>query len=308
VLRACAGGAGLESVLAATTGGDPARADEIRATLAMLATLGFVQVEGGAARPATPPAAPAPQPEDPRVAELRQTLEALGKMEPLDALGLGNRLKVDEADAGAAFREASRKYHPDRFHDAPREVRILAEACFAALNQAHETLASAAGLVDARRLIAARVAGVPYVDHRTYQQARAAYLRGEAAWRVRETSAAAAAFAEAHGKDPHTYEHALMSALAGAMAGTLPVADALARVEPLLAAHPRQAGRTLETLGQLLKLAGRGEEALARFREAVEKDPANHDAQRELRLHEKRTAERTDEKKGFFASLFGRKG
>ena len=157
-------------------------------------------------------------------------------------------------------------------------------------------------------MMGARVAGVPYVDHRTYQQARAAFLRGEAAWRVRESTTAAAAFAEAHAKDPSTYEHALMSALSGAVAGTLPVADARARVEPLLTAHPRQASRTLETLGQLLKLAGRTDDALARFREAVEKDPANHEAQRELRLHDKRTAEKAEEKKGFFAGLFGRKG
>jgi CheY-like chemotaxis protein len=322
LLRAFSEPRPLEAVAAELGNGDSARRGEIVAAALVLRDLGVLldlsepaaqpapsaASAVAAAGPAAPPPGPSGAPFDPRTIELEGALERLRGAHPVDALGLGTRLKLLEEDVAAAFREASKRFHPDVYFDAPPAVRALAESCFAELNRQAEALSRPEGLQDGRRFLQARASGLPYVDERTHNQARLAAHRGETASRARDLPAAAAAYAEAFEKDPTVYGHALLSALLGAQARTLPPADALARVEPLIAAHPRHASRTLETLGQVLKLAGRPEEALARFREAVERDPANHDAQRELRLHERRSASAAPPPEpGLLSRLFGKR-
>ncbi len=316
ILRACNAPAVLVEGLLA--GADDARQRDLVHAIELLLLFGLAELDvpvvrapAAAAAPTEAPAVSPPPTADPRVTELEVALGKLRADHPVDALGLGLKTKIGEDDVAQAVRDASRRYHPDLYFDAPRAVRVLAEACFAELNRHQSALARPEGLAEAKRLLAARAAGLPFVDEKTHQQARLAHHRGEAAWRTRELDIAADAFAEAYAKDPSIYEHVLLHALVGALARRHAPADGLALVEPLLSTYPRNASRTLETLGQLLKLAGRQEDALKRFQDALVANPDNHEAQRELRLHERRQAEAKAQaaapKPGLFSGLFGKK-
>ncbi|MFZ5479376.1 MAG: DUF4388 domain-containing protein, partial [Myxococcota bacterium] len=292
VLRIAPRARDLGDLVESTTGGDAGRRPDVLRAVEVLYLLGMLVVDGGPLDPVNEgtrtPAKVESTREDPRLVRLREALAAMENAHPVDVLEVGDKRALAEADVANAYREVSRRFHPDLFFNAPPVVRGLAEACFAKVNAAYEQLRLPGGLVEAQRMLEARANGVQFVSDRDHVSARIAFRRGEILWRNRDWKGADAQFAEAFKLDPYTWPHALYHAHCGWLAKRIPAAEALKQLDALKPKEPQRQAEILVVTGQVLKMENRLDEAVARYRQAIEKDPANHEAQRELRLHERR--------------------
>jgi CheY-like chemotaxis protein len=263
------------------------------------------------AAPAEPePTAPPPGDDgmdDPRAARFREARDRMAGQVPLEILELADKRTLGDDEVAAAFRDISKRYHPDVHFNAPPAVRELAEVCFAQVQSAYETLKAPGGLAEAKRWQAARATGAAFVGEKDHNAARMAFRRGEALWRNRDWAGADAQFLDAFQRDPDTWPHALYHAHAGMLTQRLPADKALALVEALLPKHPKNAAEILTVAGHVCKLAGRQPEALTRYRKAVEVDATAHEALREIRLAERRAPPPPPEPKPLFGGLFGGK-
>jgi tetratricopeptide (TPR) repeat protein len=176
------------------------------------------------------------------------------------------------------------------------------------VNAAYEALRLPGGLAEARRMLEARGRGVQFVSERDHITARVAFRRGEMLWRNRDWKGADAQFQDAWRLDPQAWPHGLYHAHAGWLAKRLGAAEAVKLLEALQPAEPPRQAEVSFVLGSILKMDGRLDEALARFREAVQKDPNNHEAQREIRLHERRNAPKAPPTPGILDSILKRRG
>jgi len=306
----------VDALLRQAVGDDRARRGEVLRALDTLEVLGLVSLTGegapgtvteGTEELAAPvPASPPPLVEnDPRVERLAAAAAALEGAQPIEILELDTRLKVTDQEIANAYREVSRRYHPDTFFSAPPEVRALAETCFAQVNRAHDALRLPGGLAEARRFLEAKAKGTPFVPEKDLRAARVAFRKGEAAFRAREWKAADAHFEEAARTDPDTWPHLALATYCGWLSRRVPAFAALATLESMAPAEPTRAAEVLVYAGNLLKQEGREPEALKRYRAAAQKDPLNRDAQRELRLHEARNP--APPQGGIFGGILNRK-
>ena len=266
------------------------RVDVLRA-LDTLRILGVLVIDGAPVEPAR--AAPAPAPaepteEDSRSDRLTKALLELNGAHPLVVLELSERRVVTEEDISNAFREISRRYHPDYFFNAPPTVRDLAEACFAKVSDAYGVLRAPGGLAEARRYLEARSRGEGFVGEKEHVAARLAFRRAEQLLRARDHAGADPFFQEAARLDGITWPHAVLAAWCGWLARRLTAADALAAFDAIRPPDDVRAAEVLVYAGNVLAQEGRAAEALARYRAAVAKDPQNRDALRQIRLHELR--------------------
>lgn len=277
-------------LLEQASGGDAERHAECLVAIDLLHSLGLLAVDGGAleARGDTTGdvlrGREGATQEDPRLARLRQALAAMEGQHAVDVLGLGDRIGITADEVAEAYREQSRQYHPDHFDGAPPLLRGLAEACFARVCAAKEALAIPGGMAEAGALLAARAEGRPFVSTRDGLRARAAFRRGELLFRNRDWRGADAEFQEALRKDPTAWPHALYAARAGYLSKRLRVGPATDALETLLAQGPRRGAEVHVAVGTIMKLEGRPGEALRRFQAALDLDPENRDAQREVLL------------------------
>jgi CheY-like chemotaxis protein/tetratricopeptide (TPR) repeat protein len=282
----------LLTLASADRPGDAARRAEALRALDTLRALGLLAVdrlrEDVAAKVSTPPPPPEPTQEDPREARLARALGELEGAPPLQVLELMNRVRLTEEDVSNAYRDISRRYHPDFFFNAPPQVRSLAESCFSLVNAAYDALRSPNGFAEARRMLEARARGETFVSEKDHLAARVAFRRAEQLFRARDYGAADPLFLEAARLDPGTWPHALCAIRSGWLAKRLPPAAVVAALETLKPKEPVRQGEILTLAGTVLKQAGKVAEAMERFRAAAAADPENRDAQRELRLHESR--------------------
>lgn len=256
-----------------------------------------------------PPPADA-RPVDPRLAAFVAEETRLRGLHPVEVLGLADAKRPLTGVAVArAFHELSRGCHPDALHDAAPEVRQAAAQLFHALREANAALSSPGGLDDAGRFLDARAQGLPYVSDADQKAARVSFRKGEVLFRNREYRHADAPLEAAARQDPLTWPYGLYAAWCGYLSRRLPVAEALARIDALTPRTPGQESERFHIRATLLKLEGRMDEAVKAWKAALEKDPENHDAQRELRLFERRTQEAAPPaRKGGLFGGFGRKG
>lgn len=278
-------------------GADPDRRVEVVRALDLLYMLGVVVVDGGPLDTAGEPEGEIVRrqrqtEEDPRVVRLRNALTVMEGLSPVDILELGDRRNLAEDDVATGFREVSRRFHPDQFFGAPPIVRALAEACFTKVNAAYEQMRMPGAREEARKLLEARAAGRRYVSDRDGQQARLAFRRGEVLFRNRDWRGADTLFLEAVNLDPQTWPHGLYAARTGYLTRRLSAADALTQLDALEAPEAARRADVLVAMGSIHKVEGREEEAHRHFKEALERNPDNRDAQREVRLFENRVAAR----------------
>lgn len=291
------------------------RAEVLRA-LDLLYILGLLTIDGGPLERDEPEAgaarAPAPPTEeDPRTVRLRAALAAMEGAAAVEVLELGTRLKVTEDDVVNAYRDISKRFHPDTFFNAAPVVRSLAEACFSKVNSAYETLRMPGGVAEANRVLAARARGQAYVTEKEHIAARVAFKRGEVLYRNRDWRGADEMFAEALRLDPTGWPHGLYAARAGYLSRRLTADEALAALAGLDAGTPVRRAEVYVWAANILKLEGRAEEAQKRYRSALEADPENRDAQREVRLssaraERERAAETTSTATSVISGLFRR--
>lgn len=267
-----------------------ARRVEVLRALDTLRALGLLVVDGGALdRPASEAAAsPAAEPtqEDPRADRLAASLNAMERAHPVEILDLADRRRLTEEDVANAYRDISRRYHPDYHFNAPPAVRSLAEACFAKVNAAYDALRVPGGLAEAKRFLEARQRGEVFVSEKDHLAARVAFRRAEQLYRGRDYAAAAPLFEEAARLDARTWPHALYAAWCGWLAKRIGTNEAVAALDAIQPTDAPRAAEVLVHAGNILKQDGRTNDAVKRFQAALAKDPGNRDAQREIRLHE----------------------
>lgn len=307
VLRLAARHPKVGELVNASAGEDADRRLEVHRAIDLLYLLGLLVVDGGPLeRDATVGGRREATQEDPRIVRLRTSLATLEGAHPVDVLELGDRKSVREADVANAYREVSKRFHPDVYFNAPPVVRGLAESCFAQVNAAYEALRLPGTLAEANRMLEARAAGVPFVSERDQLSARIAFRRGELAWRNRDFKAADPHLQEAARLDPRTWPHALYEAWCGWLTKRLTTMEAIGKLDTLAPKEPPRQAEVQVVAGNLLKLDGRADAAIARWKDALAKDPQNRDAQRELRLAERRTSG-DPEKGGILGGILGRK-
>ena len=309
----CAGVIG--ELVVGIAGDDATHRLDVQRAIDLLHLLGLLVVDGGPlqaprGRTKTPARHEATQ-EDPRVLQLRDALVRMEGSHSVEVLELGTRLEISEEEVSAAYREVSRRYHPDTFFNAPPVVRGLAESCFAQVNSAYESLRLPGALLEAQRLLQARAKGEKYVSERDHVTARIAFRRGEVSWRNRDWRGADRQFVEAYRIDPQGWPHALYDAHGGWLSKRLSSAEALERLAAIQPPEPQRAAEVLMVIGNVLKVEGRLDEAHERFSEALQKDPENRDAIREVRLHDRRNPPKptapAPTSGGIFGNLLNRK-
>jgi CheY-like chemotaxis protein len=302
----------VDALIRQAAGADRARRPEILRAVDTLEVLGLLVVAVGDPddEPAEEPQAAAvlaPTAKDPRAERLAVAAAALADAHPIEILELEGRLQVTDEDVANAYREVSRRYHPDTFFSAPPEVRVLAESCFSRVNLAYDALRLPGGLADARRFLESKAKGTAFVSEKELRAAKLAFRKGEAAFRAREWKAADPHFEEAASIDAATWPHLLMATYCGWLARRVPPLAALATLASLAPPEPSRAAEVLVYMGNVLKQEDREAEAMKQFRAAAQKDPMNHDAQRELRLYEARNPTPPPRGGGLFGGILGRK-
>ncbi len=295
VLRLVGRGRTLDSLLQEGAGGDERRRAELLRGVDALHLLGFLTHDVGAQVASPAPgadrgAAAGTGLEDERVVRLTKTLASLKAAHPVEILELETRLRIGEEEVANAYRDISKRYHPDTFFSAPPAVRLLAEACFTRVNAANEAMRAPGGFAEAKRFVEARAKGVAFVTELDHVAARVAFRRADALVRGRDWKGADAMLQEAVRLDANTWPHALQAAWVGWLSRRLPPVHAIAALNRLSPPEPARQAEVQVVVGNILKQEGNVPEALARYRAALRLHPENREAQRELRLHEQRAA------------------
>ena len=270
----------LRNLLDEVANGDDIRRIARLRALDLLNGLGLLQADEFLPADMTTPDLALP---DPRIESLREASKALMGRDPVDVLDLGDKHDVTEQDVVRAFREISRSYHPDTFFGAPPAVRALAEHCFSLVNSAYDVLRAPGAIEELKQRKAAAKAGSTYSSERDVLTARIAFKKGEVLWRARQFKEADPHLALAAELDPKTWPYVFLAAQSGYYSKRLPLAKAIALLDAMTILDPVKDGELQATAGNLLKLEGKLPEAAARYKKALQRDPNNRDALREVR-------------------------
>jgi tetratricopeptide (TPR) repeat protein len=222
--------------------------------------------------------------------DLVQALEAeltgLRGMNPFQVLNVG--YEADDATVRGAFNELTKKYHPDRFARYQSErVRALASDIFIVIKEAYTKAAPAPQPAPsppppARRLTAEELFG-------DLDGMEAAGARAEAAAMPLDV------------EEKTGGEEADRLLAAGKLFEAAAAYEALLRIRPSL--RPARAGRELVS-GLRDAAAGDRAAAARHFEAALELDPLNERAARELAALRRGA---TEQRRGFLGKLLGRK-
>jgi tetratricopeptide (TPR) repeat protein len=282
-------GPSVEALLAEAAAKGPARRDEVARGVELLVHLGLVNLVAPvkAARPAVAaPAAPAgPTPE-----ELLSLARQLRVQSPLQALGLTETpaAEITREKVQSAFRSVANRHHPDRYSGQSEAHRAAAMEVFAALNEHSSALAEPAALQLEVEKLACAQRGEVWVSEMDKERAKVVIKRALAAEQARSFQNARDLAQEARALHPGSLEGSLLSAYFRAVLKELPLPDALALIDGLAMPNDRLRAEAAYRAGRLYSLAERPNEARARFARCVELNPNHTDAQRELRVLQRR--------------------
>jgi curved DNA-binding protein CbpA len=233
--------------------------------------------------PAAPPrAAPASGPD----AQLREALIAIApRAKERDLfVRLGIPERAGREDAKKAFLALAKQYHPDRFASpALADLQDLVRDFFASVNEAYEVLSD-----DRKRVeyLKKRQGG----DAARAEAAKVDFQKGEACLRTRDFARARGFFESAVRADARP---AYQAALAWAYVCD-PASKERERPKALVSEAMKDAScdRAFYVAGIIARDEGDAGIAERHFRAAVQANPRNADAVRELRLMEARRADR----------------
>ncbi len=253
------------------------------------------------------------------VKQLREFLAEIQEAHPLAAMGFDpdDKEPITVSRLRGAFRDLARKYHPDRISSGVEEVRVAAEDIFTVLNEIREELEEPEILKKAVRSFQ-REYGEREITELDRQRARVMERLANSRMQHRSWKAARDLWVQALEITPDEPLFLLRERFCRAVLKEVPygeaaveIADMDLKVERELATGER-GKREVEKIyrvGWLWKLAGDEAQALSNFRRAVELDPAHREAQREVRLYDRRTQQASGEtqKRRGFGSLLRRK-
>lgn len=237
---------------------------------------------------ATPSSVTGAAPSERRV-EIERVASSLDSLDYFELLGLDRG--ASGADATKAFMSLAKRWHPDRLPPELADLKATCASIFARLNDAHATLSS-----DEKRALylaqGARASSTSVVD-----SAVASSLTAAAAFQKAEFFLGRGDLAEAERLARQALEldasapeiQALVAWIDGSKASsaTRVVEDAVVRLSRALEASDSME-RAFVWRATLLKKLGRITEAVSDFKSAVELNPHNIDAAREVRLYNMR--------------------
>jgi curved DNA-binding protein CbpA len=243
--------------------------------------------ESGRPPSSAPPSIGPPSGQSPR--DIRRRVAELASRDLYGVLGVDRRASLVEIQS--AFVRLAKQWHPDRNHPESDEVRQLLGRGFARLCEAHAVLTDA----DARRQYDLTLTqGFPDDEREHVERmlgAAKAYQRAEVLFKKGNLEGAEQEARLAMEGDPEQADYVSLYAWIVAN-GREPITTA--RYEDLIELLSRalkrgpQSERAHFWRGQLLKRAGRLEEAHREFRWVVHHNPHHVDAAREIRIYEMR--------------------
>ncbi|MBN1334456.1 MAG: hypothetical protein JXB39_00690 [Deltaproteobacteria bacterium] len=294
VLQLAAAPIFLRDLMALATSTNEARRPEVLHRIALLLEVDLLRFEVRDAASSYPPMSPrvsrGADTEDPRVMELEaHAVELTG-------LGYYARLGLEDSDhpptpeeISAAFRTVSNQFHPDRFASESPLLQRRAAECFAVINDAQVSLRDPSVAEEEWQRIEHARKGIPFVSDRDRRVAALSWKQAELLFQNRDYAVAEACYAEALRRDPGNARYQVQHTWCAFLAHQIDGAEALRRIEAAPASSAMERSRFLFFAGQVAKLSGAPEaEWIERFGRAVELNPENRDAQREIRLYERR--------------------
>jgi curved DNA-binding protein CbpA len=256
---------------------------------------------GPTAQPRTDPTAtaprPAPAPAGPEIEQLkeeyRQRSAELAGQNAYQILGLDHG--SSPALVQSTFFQLAKKWHPDRLGPEFDDVREVVTRTFSRMSEAHAMLADADQRRDYDQALAQGGSGDEQEQVARALRAASAYQRAEILFKKNQLDAAEREAKVAMDGDPDQSDHLALYAW---IAANKPARAASARFDDLIALLNRavELGPNNERArfwrGQVLTRAGRVEEAIRDFRWVAQNNPRHVDAAREVRLFERRRAEK----------------
>jgi hypothetical protein len=218
----------------------------------------------------------------------------VGAMNPLLAIGLDPEQvtgPITPEVARSAFRKCAAEYHPDRLHHLSGPSREAAEGVFWAYTELRGRLGTQAEIDTIIKQLVQDRTGVKEITQFDRERARVMGKRASSFMRHRKWEPAQKLLRTAQGLDPENVMLRLREHFCAGILHEVPFAQAAKAIEALEPTGKAGQAERLYRAGWLWKLAGKEKRAFLRFRETLEVDPKNLDAQREVRLLQKRLVE-----------------
>lgn len=243
--------------------------------------------------------------------------ELLGIYQRLDELNHFELLQLPRdasaADIGTAYFAMVKKFHPDRLPPAIAALAPCAQALFERITEANETLGNPTARADYVKAVEGG-GGTRAAERlmRNVLESAVEFQKAEVLLKRREYAQALSMLRSAIAKNPDEADY---NALHGWILHLMnpgesaPFDEMLRAFERALTAHPRNE-RAHYYKGVVLKRLNRNDEATKHFRSAVEINPRNLEAAREVRLAEMRKDSKPPQGGSgkLLSKLFGGKG
>ena len=286
--------------------------DEGWQAMDLLLQLGLITLHSSSRMPPSAPEAPEPAPEpapvDPLEA-LRAERKRLRAAPAWEVLGLTTSKQISDEGIDRACREASKKFHPDRFNSASARVQTIAGECFSMVMDAYNALKDEGLREEVKARLEAAERGEVYVTDRDRREAEMLYSRAQVAFRKKDYDTAQQQFDTAAAKDPSNWRYRYMQLRAAwhlKEIGGLEVAQQILDMD-----GPRGLTRAdvIFEAAEIMMREGAAEKAYELYRQVLVLNPEHIGARRRKRLRDMRAAAE-DEKQsssGLFSGLFRRK-
>ncbi len=222
--------------------------------------------------------------------------EILARASTLEGSDLYALLEVEpDAEAAtiqAAFLRQAKTWHPDRIPPELADLKGVVTRVFTRMTEAHQTLSQPKHRAEYDKL---RASGSNSDEEQRKVQAvlraAAAFQKAEVLARRGDWRGAEPLARQAHEGDPEQAEYAALHAWIIARSGQRTSHEQFDDLLTTLSKAVKQQRNNVNVRlyrAAVLKLAGRLNEAMRDYRAVAELDPANVEAQRELRLHRMR--------------------
>jgi curved DNA-binding protein CbpA len=224
--------------------------------------------------------------------EYRQRAAEFAEQNAYQILGLDQR--ASSAQIQATFFQLAKKWHPDRLGPEFDDVRELVTRAFGRMSEAHALLTDTDQRREYDQAIAQGSSGDEQEQVARALRAASAYQRAEILLKRHQLDAAEREAKVAMDGDPDQSDHLALYAW---IVANKPDRAASARYDDLIALLNRavELGPKNERArfwrGEVLKRAGRLEQAIRDFRWVTQNNPRHVDAAREVRLFERRRGE-----------------
>jgi len=224
-------------------------------------------------------------------ADLYKKAAEIEAMNPLLAIGLD----PDELEEGitpdtvrSAFRKCASAYHPDRLGELDGETREAAEAVFASFNELRSLLNNQADIDKTIKRLRQERTGVKEITEFDRERARVMGRKASGFMRHRRWQPALELLRQAQALDPENVMLGLWQVFCQGILQEVPYAQAAKSIEEMQPAGKKNQAERLYRAGWLWKLGGQEKRAMGSFQETLKVEAGHLEAQRELRVLQKR--------------------